>query len=134
MFITFHRSLGFFTRTFHITLGFSRSFALMSVVNNLTPIQLRDIIYSGKSSAYQIIDVREPNELTLAKYPTEVINLPLTQIAEWGEKVKKGDILDKNKPTICLCKGGKHLLFIFLLLPFRIQEIIFCEHFRNSCR
>ena len=77
-----------------------------SAVKNLSPTEFRDIIKSDSKLKYQIVDVREDNELAVAKYPTEVIHLSMSTANEWNEKIKNGDILKKNKPTICLCKSG----------------------------
>ena len=74
-----------------------------SSVRSLSCIEFRDIIKSDIRQKYQIIDVRETNELSIAKYPTEVIHLPMSTASEWSAKIKNGEILDKDKPTIC-CK------------------------------
>ena len=56
---------------------------------------------------YQIVDVREPNELATASIEgADIINLPLSTAGEWSDDVKDGTILDKSKPTLCLCKVG----------------------------
>ena len=56
---------------------------------------------------YQIVDVREPNELAAASIEgVDIINLPLSTAGEWSDDVKDGKILDKSKPTLCLCKVG----------------------------
>ena len=56
---------------------------------------------------YQIVDVREPNELAAASIEgADIINLPLSTAGEWSDDVKDGKILDKSKPTLCLCKVG----------------------------
>ena len=56
---------------------------------------------------YQIVDVREPNELAAASIEgVDIINLPLRTAGEWYDDVKDGKILDKSKPTLCLCKVG----------------------------
>ena len=56
---------------------------------------------------YQIVDVREPNELSTSSIEgADIINLPLSTAGEWSDDVKDGTILDKSKPTLCLCKVG----------------------------
>ena len=51
--------------------------------------------------------MREPNELTAASIEgSDIINLPLSTANEWSEDVRDGTILDKSKPTLCLCKVG----------------------------
>ena len=85
---------------------FSRSLTSIAAVKNIMPVEFRDIIKSDSKSLYQIIDVREPSELAVARYPTEVIELPMSSASEWSIKIKNGELLDKEKPTICLCKVG----------------------------
>jgi rhodanese-related sulfurtransferase len=105
---------GFKRQLFNIS---SKTLSMMSTssVRNLSPIEFRDIIKSNKSK-YQIIDVREANELAIAKYPTEVIHLPLSQSSEWSAKINKGELLKKDMSTICLCKaGGRSTTFANML-------------------
>jgi rhodanese-related sulfurtransferase len=61
------------------------------------------------SKNYQIVDVREPNELEISKLPKDftVINLPLQSVESWLPKVMEGELLDKTKQIICLCKHGR---------------------------
>ncbi len=58
------------------------------------------------NSKHQVVDCREPFELQLAsiRYPT--INLPMSEASKWTEDVKKGNLLDANTKTICLCHHG----------------------------
>ena len=56
---------------------------------------------------YQIIDVREVNELQVSSIQgADIINLPLSRANEYTQDILDGKILDKSKPTICLCKVG----------------------------
>ena len=51
----------------------------------------------------QYVDVREPHELELAQL-SGFINLPLSQYADWGDRV--GEILDPTKEIVVLCHHG----------------------------
>lgn len=58
---------------------------------------------------YQIIDVREPDELLVSAIPgDDIINLPLSSASEWTRQIADGDILDKSMPTLCLCRYVDH--------------------------
>jgi hypothetical protein len=64
-------------------------------------------ILNENRSSFQILDVREPNELDVVKLPfSDVINLPLSTAGEWSGKIETGMMLDPTKPTICLCHHG----------------------------
>eukprot|EP01036_Dinobryon_divergens_P037759 gene37759-49461_t len=64
------------------------------------------ILQGDSRSLYQIVDVREPDELlSLSLQGNDVINLPLSKFEEWEGNIL--DILDRDKPTLCLCKSGK---------------------------
>ncbi len=86
-------------------------------VQSLSVIQLSSILQDPLRSNYQIIDVRDPQELLVAKLKdSEVINLPLSQMSVWSESVKSGEVLDKNKQTICMCKHGKRSMVVATFL------------------
>jgi rhodanese-related sulfurtransferase len=51
----------------------------------------------------QLVDVREPQELAIAKLP-DFINLPLSEANNWAPTIK--NILDPEKETIVLCHHG----------------------------
>ena len=51
----------------------------------------------------QLVDVREPHELALAKLPG-FENLPLSEFAEWSGQIHTR--LDSEKPTLVLCHHG----------------------------
>lgn len=62
-------------------------------------------------SLYQIIDVREPNELEVAQLTgKDIINLPLSSANEWSQKIADGTLLDASKPTLCMCHHGMRSL------------------------
>ena len=74
---------------------------------------------------YQIVDVREPNELQAASIKgADIINLPLSTAPKWTSEVTDGDILDKSKPTICLCKAGVRSMKMAMFLT---QQAGFAE-------
>jgi rhodanese-related sulfurtransferase len=76
-------------------------------VQRMTVTQFGDILKGDSRSLYQIIDVREVDELAVASIKgADIINLPLGSAAEWSPKVEQGKLLDASKPTICLCKVG----------------------------
>jgi rhodanese-related sulfurtransferase len=51
----------------------------------------------------QLIDVREPEELAIARVDT-FMNLPLSQFAEWSAGIK--DRLDADAETLVMCHHG----------------------------
>ncbi len=53
--------------------------------------------------AVQLVDVREPHELSLAKLPG-FIHLPLSQAADWSENIQQ--YLDPTRETWVLCHHG----------------------------
>ena len=78
-----------------------------ATIKRMSVSQFGDILKSDSRPSYQIVDVREPNELAVASITgADIINLPLGDAASWSPKVEAGDLLDKTKPTICLCKVG----------------------------
>lgn len=91
--------------------------------NDLSVTQLKELLDTGEVAAAesvisietaQLIDVREPNELQVANYPTPgtggegrpFLNLPLSQFEEWGPKIARGELLDPKKPVVVGCKVG----------------------------
>ena len=59
-------------------------------------------------SQYQIVDVRESDELRIAALPDkEVLHLPLSESNVWAEEIIEGkSSLNKEKATICVCHHG----------------------------
>lgn len=79
----------------------------ISEVKLMTPKEFQSLLQSSERSNYQLVDVREENELQVAKFDgTDIINLPLSQIEQIGQEIKQGKLLDLNKPTICICRRG----------------------------
>ena len=54
--------------------------------------------------ALQLVDVREAEELALARLPHPVEHLPLSRAAEWMEEV--AGRLDPGRPVVVLCHAG----------------------------
>ena len=78
---------------------------------DMSPTQLGDLLASASPEAiqeeYQLIDVREPDELLRADIKgTKFLNLPLSQFPQWGPKIMAGDLLKKDKKTVVLCHHG----------------------------
>ena len=55
-------------------------------------------------SPIQVVDVREDQELALARLPHPVLHLPLSRSADWIEGI--GDLLDPARPVAVLCHAG----------------------------
>ena len=80
---------------------------MSSGIKNISAVEFNKILNSPDRASYQIIDVREKDELAqLALHGDDVINLPLSQNSVWGAQVINGEILDANKPVLCMCKAG----------------------------
>jgi rhodanese-related sulfurtransferase len=58
---------------------------------------------ADRNTTYQLVDVREPQELALVKLPN-FINLPLSEHADWSPEIYTR--LDKDLPTFVLCHHG----------------------------
>ncbi len=58
-------------------------------------------------SLYQIVDVREADELDRSKISgDDIVHLPLSTAGEWTQDIEQGKVLDADKPVLCLCKAG----------------------------
>eukprot|EP00600_Ochromonadales_sp_CCMP1393_P008445 CAMPEP_0174955118 /NCGR_PEP_ID=MMETSP0004_2-20121128/807_1 /TAXON_ID=420556 /ORGANISM="Ochromonas sp., Strain CCMP1393" /LENGTH=120 /DNA_ID=CAMNT_0016203017 /DNA_START=75 /DNA_END=437 /DNA_ORIENTATION=+ len=80
---------------------------MSGVVQRMNVKQFENILQGEGRSIYQIIDVREKDELQLVSIPgSDIIHLPLSDADNWSEKILKGEILDAAKPTLCLCHHG----------------------------
>ena len=78
-----------------------------AVVQTMTVERLQEIIKANEINQYQLVDVREENELDLAKLKIEgVVNLPLSLAGQWTQQIIRGEILDLEKPVLCLCHHG----------------------------
>jgi len=89
---------------------------MSSGIKNISAAEFNKILNSTDRSSYQIIDVREKDELAqLALHGDDVINLPLSQNSVWGAQVIRGELLDANKPVLCMCKAGGRSMKALLL-------------------
>lgn len=78
-----------------------------SQVNNMNVVDFHKILKGTDRSKYQIVDVREKDELVaIALAGSDVMNLPLSDASTWSQEVLRGELLDKQKPLLCLCKMG----------------------------
>jgi rhodanese-related sulfurtransferase len=119
--ITVSVSSGFFHK--RVTSIGSRMYSTAKV-KIMSVVELGKILQSSKRSDYQIIDVREKNELSIAKLPDkDVINLPLSQISRWLPKVIESVSLDKNRATLCLCHHGVRSNQVAQLLGMRCRFV-----------
>ena len=79
------------------------------------------ILQSTSRADYQIIDVREADELKdISLVGDDIIHLPLSGAEAWSSKVIQGSLLDNSKPTLCMCKlGGRSMKVANFLGEFR---------------
>lgn len=56
-----------------------------------------------KTEKLQLIDVREPQEVAIANLP-EFVNLPLSEFAEWSDKIYGK--FEQDQETLVLCHHG----------------------------
>ncbi len=74
---------------------------------DLTPRSLRATELAARlraGDALQLVDVREDEELALARLPHPVEHLPLSRASEWMEEVAAR--LDPDRPVVVLCHAG----------------------------
>jgi len=109
---TLIRNSAFFS-PFYQAKKFQQSIVRMSngvpdnLVKTMTVGEFEAILKGDTRGNYQIIDVREPSELSQAALSDSfVLNLPLSQAQDWASKLETGYKLDNSKPTICLCHHG----------------------------
>lgn len=91
---------------------------MISTVSRMNVQQFATIIMDdAKRVNYQIIDVREPNELQIAQIAgKDVINLPLSRSDDWAPEVLNGNLLDAKKPTCILCHHGRRSMQMAMFL------------------
>lgn len=101
-----------------------------SIPRTVIPMQVKDFGNILKDSdvrqTYQIVDVREENELEQVSIPgVNVVHLPLSDAQSWTQKVMEGSLLDNEKPTLCLCHHGMRSLRVanFLLGQAGFDEV-----------
>ena len=51
----------------------------------------------------------------------DVIHLPLSTAGEWTNKVTDGDILDSEKPVLCLCHHGMRSMRVATFLTGQVS-------------
>ena len=81
------------------------------IVQSMTVETLHGIIKADELYKYQLVDVREEGELQLAQIKTNNnnsnnIHLPLSQSGTWTQQIIRGELLDIDKPVLCLCHHG----------------------------
>lgn len=72
-----------------------------------TPVSIRATDLAQRLAAgetIQLVDVREDNELALARLPHPVLHLPLSRSAEWLDSLEAK--LDPSRPVAVLCHAG----------------------------
>jgi rhodanese-related sulfurtransferase len=69
---------------------------------SITASELSARLQAG--DALQLVDVREAEELALARFPHPVAHLPLSRASEWMEGVSER--LDRDRPVVVLCHAG----------------------------
>ena len=72
-----------------------------------TPISIRASDLQARlaaGEAIQLVDVREDEELTLARLPHPVVHLPLSRSAEWMGELEQR--LERDRPVAVLCHAG----------------------------
>lgn len=69
---------------------------------------------SSPSASPLLIDVREDRELTLARFPGEVMHFPLSRSGEWIDTVASQ--IGSGRPVVVLCHAGVRSLHFGLWL------------------
>jgi rhodanese-related sulfurtransferase len=81
--------------------------ATPAVVHSMTVEKLQSIIKASQLQDFQLVDVREESELEMARLKVDgVINLPLSLAGQWTQQIQRGDLLDPEKPVLCMCHHG----------------------------
>lgn len=76
-------------------------------VKHMRPVEFAEILKSPQRNTYQVVDVREPNELVTARINDDsILNVPLSGSATWTTESLQTLGLDKSVKTIFLCRGG----------------------------
>lgn len=81
----------------------------MASVLNMSSKELLKILQDKSERAhFQVVDVREADELQIAKLPDkDVVHMPLSESHKWAEEVIEGtSSLEKDKATVCVCHHG----------------------------
>ena len=74
----------------------------MSQPRSIRALDLQERLERGEP--IQLVDVREEQELTMARLPHAVVHLPLSRSTEWIATVNER--LDRERPVAVLCHAG----------------------------
>ncbi len=74
----------------------------MSTPTPITARQLQERLQRGE--AIQLVDVREDQELALARLALPVLHLPLSRAEEWVDGLEQR--LSRDQPVLVLCHAG----------------------------
>jgi len=98
----------------------------LQAVQKMNVEEFANILNGDLREQYQIIDVREPNELDMVSIKgSDIINLPLSQAGDWSTKVEQGKMLDETKPTLCLCHHGMRSMRVATFLDGKGFQAVF---------
>jgi rhodanese-related sulfurtransferase len=94
-------SRGLITTT---TMKFPKYFMRRLSIQRMSVTEYSKILKSKERENYQIVDVREPNELiALNLEDKNIMNLPMSQSLKWGADIaRQKHSLDPLKPVICV--------------------------------
>ena len=76
--------------------------ATMSTPQSIRATALQQRLQAGEP--IQLVDVREDQELELARLPLPVIHLPLSRSQQWLAELEQR--LDRTRPVAVLCHAG----------------------------
>ena len=114
----------------HTYLKASSSGSATPLVKAMSPQDFGKILKDPSVANFQVIDVREPDELKMASVNySGVINLPLSQYSNWSPKILAGEMLDATKPTICLVSNN---CYMYIVYPINFH--VKCHHGMRSMR
>jgi rhodanese-related sulfurtransferase len=74
----------------------------MSQPRPIRALELQQRLERGEP--IQLVDVREDQELAMARLPHAVVHLPLSRSAEWMASLEER--LDRERPVAVLCHAG----------------------------
>jgi rhodanese-related sulfurtransferase len=74
----------------------------MSTPSSIRAQDLHQRLEAGE--ALQLVDVREPMELELAKLNQPVVHLPLSASEQWIDSLR--EVLDPERDVVVLCHAG----------------------------
>lgn len=84
---------------------------MTSASSAATPIPITAADLAGRlseaereGSGIQLVDVREDEELAMARLPLAVLHLPLSRSSDWMDRIDS--LLDPSRPVAVLCHAG----------------------------